>query len=301
MPASAPAEADRRQGDRGVVGADAGLAAEGPADVRRDHPDVVVGQAECVGEQVTRVVRVLGRDPGGDAARPIVVLARIDKDGVALDGGDRHALVDHPHAHDVVGPDERVGAVRVVALGRDVRAQTLELERGAWGHRRLDIGHHGQVVVVDVDQLGRVDGLRARLRDDRSDDVADEADDALRQRRPVEHRRQHDEALHVGELEVLARVDGEHTRHRRGLARVDRGDARVGDRAPHEHHVPHAGNRQVVGLAGVALEDARVLEPDDRVAEDRAGGGHGAPWMTVAGRARACAGPAVERAQPIPT
>ena len=65
-PLDRTAEADRREGDRGVVGADAGLAAEGPAHVRGDHPDVVVGPAQGVGEEVAGHVRVLRGDPGGD-------------------------------------------------------------------------------------------------------------------------------------------------------------------------------------------------------------------------------------------
>jgi hypothetical protein len=84
-PLDRTAEADRGEGDRGVVGADAGLAAEGPAHVRGDHPDVVVGPAQGIGQEVASQVRVLRGDPGGD----LVAVPGLHQDGVALDGRGR--------------------------------------------------------------------------------------------------------------------------------------------------------------------------------------------------------------------
>ena len=101
--------------------------------------------------------------------------------------------------------------------------------------RRLRIDDHRQRVVVDDHHLRGIDGLRARLRDDSDDDVADEAHDPVGERGSREHRREHDEALNggerecLGELGALGRVDREcvvcgnreHARHRRGIAGVD--------------------------------------------------------------------------------
>ena len=84
-------------------------------------------------------------------------------------------LVDHPHPDDVVGALERVGAVLVATAGRDVGAEVLELQRRVLGHRGLEVDHDRQLVVVDVDQLGRVHGLGAGLGHHEGDRVADEA------------------------------------------------------------------------------------------------------------------------------
>ena len=86
-------------------------------------------------------------------------------------------LVDHPGADDDVGALERVGAVLVAPACCHVGAEALELEGRVVGHRRLDIGDHRQVVVVDVDQLGRVDG-QGPVGDDEGDRAAHEADPA---------------------------------------------------------------------------------------------------------------------------
>ena len=130
-------------------------------------------QPEGVGEQVAGHVRVLRGDPGGDPGRRSPGSTRMALPSMGAVGD---ALVDHPGPDDVVGALERVGAVLVAAPGGDVGAETLELQGSVVGHRRLDVGDDRQVVVVDVDQLGRVDRLRAGLRDHEGDRVADEPD-----------------------------------------------------------------------------------------------------------------------------
>src|SRR5262249_38219891 len=57
-----------------------------------------------------------------------------------------------------------------------------------------------------------------------------------------------------------------------GLGRVDQLDAAVRDRGPHERHVQQAVDIQIVEVAGVAAEDARVLGPEYRVAQNGSGG-----------------------------
>ena len=101
---------------------------------------------------------------------------------------------------DDVGALEHGGVVAEVERERDVGAVLVEEHRRAVEHGGLGVDDDGQRVVVDDHGLGGVDGLRAGLGDHRGHDVADEAHHALGQRRPVEHRRQHDEALDVGEL-----------------------------------------------------------------------------------------------------
>ena len=84
---------------------------------------------------------------------------------------------------DVVGVVEDVGGVLGRALGGDVGADRLELQRGVVGQRVLDVGDDRQVVVVDVDELGGVHRLGAGLGDHEGDRVADVADLVDRQGR----------------------------------------------------------------------------------------------------------------------
>ena len=269
-PLDRPAQLHGRQGDRGVVGEDPGLAAEGAADVRRHDPDLVLLQAEGVGQQVARQVRVLG----GHVRRHGTRLAgrvrrRLDQDGVALDRGDRDPLVDHPDADHDVGARERVGAVLVVPAGCHVGAEALELEGRVVGHRRLDVGDHRQVVVVDVDQLGRVDGLGPGLGDDEGDRVAHEADLADGERGPRHL------VVHVGErlqgaaAEVLGGVDGQHARRLRGLGRVETRDRGVCEGAAHEDRVPDTVHAAVVDEGPGADEELPVLDPSYLCSQQR--------------------------------
>ena len=128
-------------------------------------------------------VRHLGRDVGGDVEL-VAVLARDDEDRVALDGRDGQPRVLDPHPHDPVRAGERVLRVS----GSRSPATTLcpepvELQRCAGRQRLLHVDDRGQRVVVDVDQLDRVDGLGAGLRDDQRDRLADEPNPVDGQRR----------------------------------------------------------------------------------------------------------------------
>ncbi len=237
------------------------LPPKAPPTSRGDHPDVVVGPAQGVGEQVAGHVRVLRGDPGGDLVALVTPVAGLHEDGVALDGRGGDALVDHPGADDVVGRLERVGAVLVVAPGGDVRAETLELQGSVVGYRRLDVGDDGQVVVVDVDQLGRVDGLRAGLRDHQGDRVAHEPHLLVGERPTGALLVDVRERLQAAGPEVLGRVDGQHARGPLGLGRVDRADRGVRERAAHEHRVPDALHPVVVDEGSAAHEQLAVLDP----------------------------------------
>ena len=124
----------------------------------------------------------------------------------------------------------------------------------SWSERRVGlergfhVGDRGQRVVVDDHGLGRVERLRLRLGDDHRDDVADEADLAARERRPVHRRRQHHEAVMVGEVEVAGGVHGDDAGHRPGVVEVDRLDPRVRDRRPDERDVQQPVDLEVVEI-----------------------------------------------------
>ena len=95
-------------------------------------------------------------------------------------------------------------------------------ERRVVGERRLEVGHDGQRLVVDLDQRRRLLGDLGRRRRDAGDDVALEAHGVLREQAPV---LDHAAVEHVGH--VLVRDDGEHAGQRARLRRVDPRDPRV--------------------------------------------------------------------------
>jgi hypothetical protein len=65
----------------------------------------------------------------------------------------------------------------------------------------------------------------------------------------------------AGGFEVLARDDRFDTRHFHGLADVDALDGRMGIRTADDRSVEHAGHRDVVHVAPLALEEAGIFLP----------------------------------------
>ncbi len=76
--------------------------------------------------------------------------------------------------------------------------------------------------------------------------------------------------------------------HRLGGAGVDRANVGVGVRAAEDGEVRHAGQLDVVEVAALAGDEARVLDPLDRCAQDV--GGHVVPPQAVAAADAASAG-----------
>ena len=177
----------RRRGDDEVLGVAARLGAEAAADRGRDHAHLLRLEAE-------RAAASWSRTPKGAWVGTLTdhaVAVGLDEDAVGLHRHRGDALVDEAALDHDVGAVEDGRVLAEVELDREVRAVLGEQERGAVGERRLRVDDDRQRVVVDDDQLGRVDGLGARLGDDRGDDVADEPDGAVGERGAAERGRQH--------------------------------------------------------------------------------------------------------------
>ena len=206
------------------------LGAEAAAEEGHDHAHVRLRDLQRLGDAAAGRVGHLRRRPH----RHLVALplrhdrARLDRDAVhrvghvaALDDdvgvGERGVdvpLHDRRVAERVVVTTERLRALVRLPVGMD--------ERRVVGQRRLEIGHDGQRLVVDLDQRRRLlRDLRRRRRDPR-DDIALEANGVLREQAPV---LDHAAVEHVGN--VLVRDDGEHAGQRPRLRRVDPGDPGV--------------------------------------------------------------------------
>ena len=97
-------------------------------------------------------------------------------------------------------------------------AKSIVRERG--GYRALSPRALERELLETLNTIDRVDRLRARLGDNRGDDVADESSGAPCERRPVEDGGQHREALLVGQTAVGGRIYADDAGPGARLARV---------------------------------------------------------------------------------
>ena len=139
---------------------------------------------------------------------------------------------------------------------------------------------------VELDQLARVLGDVAALRDDHGDRVTDVADIADRQRgRDLELLTEHGvPRLAEAAVEVLPRQHGDDTRMLPRLGRVEVGDRRLGHLAAEERGVEHAGQRHVVDVLTVTGEQAAVLLAVHRLTDEPRRAGHDVPPIAAAAR-----------------
>ena len=166
---------------------------------------------------------------------------------------------------------------QVVALGRDSHVRGVATHVGPDGGEQQDLvlqrGHrvddHRQRVVVDDDEVGGVLTLVGPFRDHRGDRFADVADDLARERAGREHRRVRRRLRR--EPELVGGEDADDAGLPERLRGVDAGDPRVRHRRSHVGHVQGSVEERVGDVADEgrrAGQEARVLHPDDPVAED---------------------------------
>ena len=281
-------EAPRRPGDQRELGIAAVAGPEISADVARRHAHGALRNAEGP------------RHPGLGAAET----ARARMDGVAaarrVPDADRRARL-HRHAGDSLHPrvePHHVGRARE----RDVHRRGIPgprlhthvrcgavVEDGRAGSGGGEAGRHrGQRRPFDADALDAIARRGGRVGDYHRHHFAREAHAVGRHRRMgrdeghvaaadhllvrVSRHRAMGNRLHAIGGGVFAGEDRDHARSgERGFG-VDASDARVGVRRPHEARVGLAGQVDVVAVAAVAHEEARVLLAQNRLAESFACG-----------------------------
>ena len=181
-------------------------------------------------------------------------------------------------------------------LEDDVARRVLVELHGARLGRGLRVDHHGQRLVVDDDGLQGIDRLGGRLGDHRRHALAGPLDavggqdarrvDVVLDARHAAGRPGHGQRV-VGD--VGAGEDGDHAGHGACRRRVDGPDVGVGVRAAQDRQVGHARHLDVVEVAALAGDEARVLDPLDGGAEDV--GGHRARLPSQDARPAASAVP----------
>ena len=140
-------------------------------------------------------------------------------------------------------------------------------------HIHIHLG--GQVVDVDHHHLGRVAGLRQRVRDHAGDGLAHMPHAVLRQDRAAGHgplaavavadlmprQVQH----HARRDQIIGRDHRMDTGHRRRLRPVDAGQHPVPDLGPHEDRMQRPRRRDVVDVTPLPGQEAPILDPCDRL------------------------------------
>ena len=169
-----------------------------------------------------------------------------------------------------------VEQVRVGALRRNVDAHVRPdagVDHDLVAHRLLGVGHRLELLVVDVDELGGVDARLTAVGEHDRDDVANEPDRVGAQQRPEHLRVDRDERRQ--RVDDSARVGGDEHLRAGGLRGrlVDPVDLGVRHVRAHERQVQRARQRQVVDVAALASEEARVLAAANALSDDVGQGG----------------------------
>ncbi len=259
-----------------LLGIHVELAAEPAADGRRHDPHLVLGKAERDRRHQLEDVGYLRRRVERDVATE--GLGHGD-DGACLHRHRQQSLLHVALADGVDGGLEGLvdGAVLALDLERPgvagVGAEVV-VDDGGVGERLLQVDHRRQRLVLDLDGLDRVAGGRLAGGDDGDDAVTDVADLAHRQRvvgRVLHVVGDRPRARHRGRprvLQVSTGVDGDDAGQPGRGRRVDRRDAGMGVRAAGEGEVERTRDDEVVGEAGFAREERRVLPAQEPLADD---------------------------------
>ena len=250
------------------------LGAEAAAGRHRPDVQLVGGHLERVRghEQVAGEAQRVGVD--GEAAGARVVL------GDRADGLQRlpaRAVPAEPVPDDHLGLGEVALDIAEVegALVGAVRLQGLVYQRGPVGQSALRVDHRGQRLVLDLDELQRVLGQVAAVRDDDRDALADVPHLVRRQAAPGVPGRVGAEVGHrVAQLGGVGA--GDHRVHAgcgQSLGGLDPQDPGVRVRAAQHGGVQGAGGDPVGDVAAPAEQELRVLDAADRLAHPAPLGG----------------------------
>ena len=280
QPLDRPVQPSGREQDQRVFRIERVLHAEAAAhvvgqvaDLLARHPEDLVGQIVAVGVDVLR-----RGDQREGAVRPIVA-------------ADRAACLQRHRGDPVVDQIERDdarrareggldgGGVAGLEIDAEVARHVVPDQRRARLQRLGGIGHGGQGVVIDLDQLGRVPGRLQGLGDDEGDRLADEMDRPVGQGRARRHRdrravavlgrgARRDDAQSLG-VPLGRGEHGQHPRRRRGRSGIDPLDARVRVGRAQDQAMGHAIQRHVVQVAPRAGQKADVFLALDRLADGR--------------------------------
>ena len=248
------AETHRQSGGHDLFRVGVALGSESAAGCGHHDVDLLDVEFQAGGDRPLDRERALRGHPEPQAPPAVRGVDIGDRqDPVGLHGRRRDLLVHVPERHDDVGAVERSRVLDRVDLEHDLRA----VQR---------IGDGGQFLDLDGDLLGPVASLRQGVGHDGCDGIAHVAHRPASQSRASEVRGCRWAGEHVGEIQVVRRIDA--------FAPGDTHDPPVWHVRAHEDDVARL-DVEVVHVGPAADQQRRVLAAQHAMAEDRTCPAHG--------------------------
>ena len=276
-----PAEPARQIRDQQIFRIDVALDAKAAADVERDAADFCLGQPQHAGRLALEPMHHLGGGP--DRHRIGARIVQADDAAAFHWQCDVAVMVETPLQPARRAFENGIGIAFADGEGADQVGGEFVVDDGGAGFERFFwIEHRRQRLEIELDQLRRVLGGIAALRHDDRNRLADVADLVmgqqrllridelvLHQRRPfarqrqlrIRHRRQLADKLRPGQ-------HMENAGRRRGARHVDRLDARMRVRAPHQHRMQHVRQFEIGNVLAAAGQEPPVLAPRHGAADE---------------------------------
>ncbi len=271
-----PAGAARRERDQEILRIVLAAGAEAATHVVLDELDRALRDVELLGQRPAIEEQHLG------SARERQVRAR------RVPFRQQAAWL-HRKRHVALGAETfAAGIGRILERGDGIAAHGVEHhgavavgvgeQQGVLGQGRVPVGDHRQLLDIDLDQADGILGDAGGLGEHERDRLADIAhlglgDDWLAvlleiRQRLQPHGHAWDAIAHILDHDVLRRDHGMHARQRACRRGVDGADAAMGDRAAQDGRVQGILAREVVDILAAAAQEAKILAPFDRAADE---------------------------------
>ena len=245
------------------------LRAEPAADVGRDDPQAMLGNADRVRNPAAMHVRDLALQVKRQGAIDIA----LSQDRARLHAGRDQAIVGEAERDDLIGLPRGlavVAAADLVDCGDVVGHVVVQLRR-AIADRGFLVDDGGKYFVIDLDQPDGIVRPGLGFGDHQRDAFADETDPVDRDHGPVRHLRSRDDPVRNDRSDLACEIG---TRQRQADAgrRARRGeidllDDGMGMRRSQHRHMQHARRLDVVGIAPLAGDELEILAPAQRLAD----------------------------------
>ena len=180
-PFDRPPQFSRGPGNDGLLGIMLPLVAEAATDVGRNQADRRLRQIELLADDAADVMWHLRRT----IQRELASCAAVGKEGARLQRRADQAIVDEIKPHHVRRTGKDFGDRSLIAAREpeaDIARRCLVKLRRIRCQSGPRVGHRGQRLIIDLDEVGGIAGLRQRFSNDQCDGFADVADPVARQR-----------------------------------------------------------------------------------------------------------------------
>src|SRR3990172_350001 len=263
-PLDRPVELEREVAEQRLLGIDVELAAEPPADVRRDHTHLALGEIEQLGKMGFQNMRYLSRRPD----REFLFSGKIAGHYAArLDGVGCQALVHQFLLDDFVRLLESFFDVALLVLpakGHIVGPFGVD-HWGAGRERFFRVSNRRQRLVLHVDQVERVARRIAIFGDNRRHSVAHVTDLVDRQDVMLGNSQSRVAGGGRQSADLIAQLRAGENRDNAGMAprrvRVEAFDLGMRVRASKYRHVEHARKPDIVHVLAEPANQTRIFAP----------------------------------------